>query len=94
MQSISLICCICTYFCIICFSQISRFLCRISAKAFSGSKTNKFYDEVIFFRKTCLLDNLKELLLIRNIMTFADTQQHFVDTQQHFVVTHFFAHLD
>jgi len=68
-QSISLICCICTYFCIICFSQISRFLCRISAKAFAGSKTNKFYDKVIFFRTTCLLDNLKELLLNRSYYT-------------------------
>jgi hypothetical protein len=47
------------------------------------------------FQKTCLLDSLKELLLIRNIMTFVDTQQHFVDTQQHFVVTQqIFAHLD
>jgi hypothetical protein len=63
-------------------------------KLFQDSKTIKFYDEVIFFRKTCLLDSLKELLLIRNIMTFVDTQQHFVDVQQHFADTqqHFVLH--
>jgi hypothetical protein len=58
--------------------------------------------KLYFSEKTCFLENLKEMLLIQNIMTFADTQQHFanvqqhfVDTQQHFFVTQqIFVHLD
>jgi hypothetical protein len=43
-----------------------------------------FKNHKILQRIHALLDSLKELLLIRNIMTFADTQQHFVVTQKLF----------
>jgi hypothetical protein len=58
--------------------------------SFSGSQPITFHAAVIFMnhkilqRTHALLDSLKELLLIRNIMTFVDTQQHFVVTQNTF----------
>ena len=87
--------------CILCFTLISQFSCRICTKIFQNQRRSHFVAEVIFKNHKILqrihafLDSLKELLLIRNIMTFVITQKHFADTQQHFVVTQkLFAHLD
>jgi hypothetical protein len=102
-QSISLICCICIYFCMICFSQISQFYAEICTKIFRFTAErilccSDFHESQHFFLETMFVRYLEGVVTqqkLLHIITFVVTQQPFAGTQKKFVDTQqLFAHLD